>query len=98
MVGAGLRCDGYTHHGDAVHLHVALYVTRAEFGLTNIAETDHFCPLMLYDQVVELLGGVHLAKGADLKFCGVALDCTGRKLHVLLVQGVLNVHRGYAVT
>ena len=76
MVGTGLGGYCHAHHGDAVHLHVTLYVARAEFGLTYVAETYHFCAFMLYYQVVELLGGVHLAKGADLKLGGVTLNGT----------------------
>ena len=87
MVGTGLGCNCHTHHGDAVHLHVTLYVTRAELGLAYVAESDYLGAVMLYDQVVELLGGVHLAKGTDLKLGGVTLDGTGWELHVLAVQG-----------
>ena len=76
MVGTGLRGNCHTHHGDAVHLHVTLYVTRAQLGLAYIAETDYLGVVMLYYQVVEFLCGMHLAKGADLKLGGVTLNCS----------------------
>ena len=76
MVGTGLGCYCHTHHGDAVHLHVTLYITRAQLSLAYIAESDHLGAVMLYDQVVELLSCMHLAQGADLKLGGVTLNGT----------------------
>ena len=76
MVGTRLRCNCNTHHRNAIHLHVALNVTRTELGLTYVTETDYLGAVMLYDQVVKLLGGVHLAQGTYLKFCGVTLNGT----------------------
>ena len=74
VVGTGLGYHHNTHHGHAVHLHVALYVASREFGTTYVAEAYYASFGLLDDQVVELLGGGHLSHGADTEFTGVALD------------------------
>ena len=74
VVGTRLRNHYHTHHGHTIHLHVALDVAGAELGTTDIAEADDVSVLLLDDEVIELLGGVHQAERTDREFYGVTLD------------------------
>ena len=91
VVGSRLGDDYHAHHGHAVHLHVALQVGGAQLGPPDVAEADDAVTVRLEDKVVELLGRVHQAQGADGQFGGVSFDASRGQLHVLLVDGVLHV-------
>ena len=74
MVGTGLRNHYHTHHGHAVHLHVALDVAGTELGTTDITEAHDATVLLLDDEVVELIGRMHQAERTDGELHGVTLD------------------------
>ena len=97
MVGARLRDDHHAHHRDAVHLHVAARILRAEFGASDVAQTDDAVAVLADHQVVELLRGVHQPQRADGQFGGVALDAARGEFDILAVEGILDVRGGYAV-
>ena len=54
--------------------------------------------ILLNDQVVKLLGGVHKSHRTDGKLGGITLDTTRRKLHILSVERTLDVNRCNSVT
>ena len=97
MVGARLGDHHYADHRDAVHLHVAARVLRAQLGASHVAQTDDAVGVLAHDQFVELLRGVHQAHRADGQLGGVALDAARGQFDVLAVEGVLDVRGGDAV-
>ena len=97
MVGARLGDHDDAHHRNAVHLHVAARVLRAQFGASHVAHADDAVGILAHHQVVELLRGVHQAHRADRQLGGVAFDTTRGQFDVLAVEGVFDVGRGDAV-
>ena len=76
MVGTRLGDYNDSHHGYTIHLHVAFDVGRAQFGSSDITETDDAVVLFFDDQVVELFCSVHQSQSTDGKFCCISFDTT----------------------
>ena len=76
MVGTRLGDYNDSHHGNTIHLHVAFDVGRAQFGSSDITETDDAVVLFFDDQVVELFCSVHQSQSTDGKFCCISFDTT----------------------
>ena len=59
VVGARLRNDDDTHHGDTVHLHITFQVLRFDIGRAYITETYDAASILFHDDIVEFFGRMH---------------------------------------
>ena len=97
VVGSGLWNNNYAYHRHTVHLHVAADIGCAQFGTSDIAETDDAVVHFFDDEVVEFIGRSHQAQRSDGKFSGVPFNASRGELYVFTVYSALYVHRRDAI-